>query len=145
MALIIKRQPLSRWDRGRLSWSTQFNDLRDPASLGETALAKCRTLLRELKRQALFESCTIIRDADLVNNSVLLKLLLDDVDELQAAFRNETHLLSIRTGVDNLTEVTDNAGIRRAHPSAYSRLRPLVKRLDTLISATELSVVGWTE
>jgi hypothetical protein len=131
--MLRKRQPLLDWRRSELTWSTQFADLRSPTSLGKTALERERTTRRELKQQALFQICTVIRDADVVNNPTLLRLILDNTDSIQVSILNQMHVLAIRSDVGSFSELNELAGERRAHPRVYQTTKPLVKRLDALL------------
>src|SRR5271157_2768563 len=127
---------------GRFSGDPDWPVLGDPRGLGSTRVEKERTIRRELKRQALFERCTVVRDADLVNNALLVNLILDDTDALQLGFSHGTHLLSIRSGLECLTEVNEAAGSHRANPEMYSKAKRLVARMDALVTAKRLPVAA---
>jgi hypothetical protein len=138
MSLI--RVPQPEWLRGAPAWSTQFDDLRDSASLCQPGQNRIQTLRRELKQQALFDHQTVVRDSDLVNNVELLELMLDDTDRIRTTLAEGVHLLSIRSTAATFTEVNEQAAKRRAHPSRYEAVKPLLARVDPLLTEHEIPI-----
>lgn len=125
----LQRKPLLSYSYPH--WSTQFNDLRNPASLGRTPDEQERATLRELKVQALFQQHTIIRDADAVNHLPLLELILEDNHALDAGI-----VFSLRPGIESFTELNERTGTRRAHPDRYEKVKPFVRKLDSLMTTS---------
>ena len=132
-----KRKPIEKFDRTHAVWSTQFNDLRRPDTIQVLASDHAANRMRELKVMALFQPGTIIRDADVVNDTALLKLISEDRDGIANTIRNGPFVLCLRDDAESFAEVNERAGRRRAFPSRYETNTPLVRHLDEIVSNPE--------
>jgi hypothetical protein len=138
--MLKKRKDLADWPDGSLIWSTQFNDLRKIESSGTSPEVRRENLRMELKKQGLLQSHTLIRDADSVNNIDLLDLVDSNVDAIQSGIAHGTHVFGLRSDAESLTQVNDNAGLKRAYPERFEKVKLLVKNLDILLEQSEVVV-----
>ena len=133
--------PLSFLPPDEITITTQFNDLRD--NFGSES--QCRADLLEL---SLFGKTSIIRDADVVNNSALLTLANDESSGIQDAIREgifvfarREHVTGCEEPTTSFTEINDTAGRNRANPDLFDDLRTPIAMLDTFLSDIPVALV----
>jgi len=132
------RKPLSDWDARSLAWTTQFNDLRDPTSLGSRPDEQHRRVQLELKVLVLLLPRMVIRDADLTNHLVLLRMFDKDAQQIRAAVESGTIVLGLRRGVPSLAALNEKTGIARAHPDRYAIARNHLPIIDAWLHQRQL-------
>ena len=137
---LIQRKPLSKWTHSQLIWTTQFADLRLPTSMGNTADKRRATLLRELKFLSLFQSRSVIKDTDLVNNPELQKLLATNELNIQAAIRYGALIFNIRDTCETFSEVNEWIKDKRAFPERLKLSRRYLPLIDQFLKESGVVV-----
>jgi hypothetical protein len=137
----LLRKPIAKWPRSSLVWTTQFNDLRTPASVGSNYTERYRRVQLELKMLALLLPCAVIRDADIVNHIELLDLLQRDVDGFRSVFERGAITLGIRETASSLVDVNEKAAKNRAFPERYDKVRIQLPQIDRWLGEQQVVLV----
>lgn len=138
----LQRIPIGEFKSSPLVWTTQFNDLRSPLSLGANVEQRYLRIQLELKLLALLLPRALIRDANLVNHPELLQMLRDDVACIRTAFERGAILLAIRDTASNLVEVNEGAGPNRAFPQRYGAAQLQLPEIDSWLRDRQVGLVG---
>lgn len=137
----LLRKPIADWTRSPLVWTTQFNDLRNPMSLGSEAGARYRRIQLELKMLALLLPRAVIRDSDVVNHIELLDLVQRNVDGVRSVFESGIVTLGIRESASSLVDVNERAGQNRAYPERYGAARSQLPGVDSWLRERRVVLV----
>jgi hypothetical protein len=140
MVALSYRKPLAAWKPGSLLWTTQFNDLRDPHSLGGTPSERLQRVLLEIKSHALLLPRMLIRDADVVNHITLQDLILKNTDGIRGAFESGTIVLGIRSNAASFSEINEKTGENRAFPNLYLEAQRRLTEVEQFLHQRRIEV-----
>lgn len=127
----IIRKPSQHWTNGSLNWTTEFNDLRRLPGSEENIE---RALLRDLKRLCIFNSKVVLRDADIVNNLILQKIISLNYQYIQKSILSGSIIQHIRDHAQDISEVNESTGKFRAFPERYEPAKSFSSWYDRFIN-----------
>lgn len=121
------------------AWGTNLNPLRLEVDARDDHAWRLQTL-RELKRQLLFETQTlVVVDSDLNNNPHFQRAFLDDADGLTGVFESRSVLLAIRSTASNLEDFNETQRERRPNPRMYELTQAFAPKFDAYCVERELA------
>ncbi len=137
-----RRRSVADWDPYSLLWSTQFNDQRNPETLGKKARDQYDRLKFELKMKALLLPGSLIRDADFLNNRYLLYMLWKNDEGIHDALKNGSIVLGIRESAESLTEVNEGMGMKRKDPKRYDDAKRCLPSIERDLRSQGVDLAG---
>ncbi len=137
----LDRKPITSFGAESFAWTTQFNDLRTPSSLGATEDEAYRRVQVELKTLALLMPRVLIRDQDVVNHLMLQRMIRRNVCGIRHALEHRIIVLGIRSFAESFSEVNEQAGEERAFPRLYVRAKESLTKIDSILKNERISVV----